>query len=244
MLERTGSDPKLIGLHETTYEWNKKSDVVLVEGTGPMMGVHKPEYEWTHKTQVDCLRTTRKQQEFESINPHFSSINVLQVPLEHPRDPINYSCFYRYVVGGFVAQDEDSPALDIAFVYESDKTYGVTFHDLLYDNNEPGLVYDELMAPDEKQFMLNCLGLTHPVPDLDARRESLKKQDIDFLEHDLGLKSWKEDLTGDHFNYFIKLAELRFDSSMIRFSGPYDCYYKYVGLDDGTSYIVFCVYCY
>jgi hypothetical protein len=243
MLERTGTDPSLLGIPSGLPVWNIDLDVVFCEGTGRVSPILKPQWEWQNHEKDWYIQTARTQVDFEKANTSFSSYNILQAPLiAHPKNTYNYNTFYRYVVASFVPAGQGARVGDITFIYAKEESYGVLVHDLVYDINEPGIVINEVLTDDQRKFIQNCLCVAHPVPQLYPRNSDLIKQDIDFLELTLGIPRWSPDKQNKHFGYFFTVDELRKSPKKIKFDGPFECTYKYFGLDDSTAYIELCLY--
>lgn len=242
MLERTHSDPKHIGLSKDVPAWSYDADIVFVEGTGRVSPILKPGWEWKNKSEEWFQTVGQAQNEFESMNTSFSSAALIQLPwVAHPKNKMEFDSFYRFIVGGFIPQEPGVTATDITFIYSDEKTYGVLVHDLVYDINNPGIVYNELRTEEESLFINDCLNMVHPVPQLVPRSKGLVEQDISFLERDLGLVRCT-DQEKKHLGYFFSIEELRSNKSLVKFRGPYEARYKYFGLDDFTAYIELCLF--
>jgi hypothetical protein len=242
MLSRTKTPPSLLGLTKEMPKWNANLDVLVCEGTGRVSPILKPEWEWKTEDRRFYIETARSQVQFESTNTHFSRCNIIQVSyVSHPKNSSEFNAFYQYVVAAFVPQYPGSSVGDISFVYPKNKTYGILIHDLVYDVNEPGLVVNETISDEEKNYITQTMELAHPVPTLHPRNSKLDLEDIAYLTKTLGLKQWTSKSKCKHFGYFFTMDEIRHDPSIVNYTGPFEVTYKYVGLDDFTAYIEFCV---
>jgi hypothetical protein len=243
MLQRTNSDPSLIGIPKDIPPWSLELDLVFIEGTGRVSPILKPEWEWKTRERNWFLGNLRTQTQFEKENPHFANDSTMQVPyVSHPKNSSEYNCFYRYLVGGYIPQEEGVSVTDLTFVYTNKKAYGVLVHDLVYDVNEPGLVYNETREEGESKFIKDCLNAINPVPQLRNRNRFSVEEDLNFLERQLGLVKWTPNQEKKHFGYFFAMEELRTKPWLVKINGPYESRYKYFGLDDFAAYIELCLY--
>lgn len=243
MLQRTGTDPSLLGVPNNIPKWTQDLDVIFCEGTGRVSPILKPAWEWSRNDKQHVIQVARQQVQFEEMNRPFISYNIMQtVLISKPENSYDYSDFYRFLVASYVPIGQGATVGDITFVYSKKNAYGILARDLIYDENDCGIVVNEILSREETDCINNWLQLAHPVPQLKLRDTFLIQQDLHFLNKVLSLEPWYPSQNRKSFGYFFTMAELRANPNIVNIKGSYGRSYKYFGLDDFTAYIELCIY--